>query len=83
MYKIIACDLDFARGLCEDAALYFKWDSAEEAADLIYEVSVNKELSQKLINAGRKQLRQYDDYSQRAEKLINNLVRLINEKSLY
>lgn len=79
---IIACNLEFAKGLCGDAALYFDWDNPDQAAELIYKVATNKDISNQLVEAGTLQLKNYDDYMHRSEKLINAIERLISQGSI-
>ena len=67
---LIVPDMEFTKGLCDNAALYYSPLSANEAVEKIYEVSTNEELRQKLIENGRMQLSKYDTSEQRAKKLI-------------
>lgn len=68
---IITTDLKFARGLCGDAALYYSPLSAEQAAECIFRLSHDADLARQLIEAGQKQLARFDNYSERAEKIIS------------
>lgn len=70
---IITTDLSFARGTCGDAAVYYSALSHEQLGEAIYRVANDEKLSEKLINAGSKQLEQFDDYQSRAKKLIEIL----------
>lgn len=70
---IITTDMEFARGLCGDAAVYYSPLSAEDAADKIAYVAKHKDVQLNLIAAGKKQLLQFDNYEQRTEKLIKIL----------
>lgn len=70
---IVATDLEFARGLCGDAACYYSAVDAEAAAGAIHQVATDKTYANQLVKAGRKQLLTYDNYEQRAEKLIGIL----------
>lgn len=67
---IVTTDIEFARGLCGEAALYYSPLSAPAAAEAIYKVASASGLRARLIEAGHKQLRTYDDYKARAWKLI-------------
>ncbi len=67
---IVTVDMEFARGLCGDAALFYSPLSAEAAADAIYKVVMDEALRQNLLAAGKKQLENYDTYKERASKLI-------------
>lgn len=67
---IVTTDLEFARGLCGDAAVYYSPLSAPEAAEAIYRVANDSALRYRLVEAGLKKLTEYDTAQQRAEKLI-------------
>lgn len=67
---IIACDLEFVHGLCEDAALYFDPLSAESAAKKIIYLSSNTSEQKRLIENGNRQLLKFDTSEQRVEKTI-------------
>lgn len=81
---IVAADMGFACSLCGEAAMYYAPLNAQEAADVIYKVSTDESLRERLINNGKKQLLQYDTYEQRTNKLINLAEQLIcyNDKKL-
>ena len=70
---IVTTDLEFARGLCGDAACYYSAIDAEAAAEAIYRVATDKEYTARLVENGKKQLLTYDNYEERADKLINIL----------
>lgn len=70
---IVTTDLEFARGLCGDAACYYSAIDAAAAAEAIYKVATDKDYAQQLTEAGKKQLLTYDNYEQRADKLIGIL----------
>lgn len=70
---IVTTDLEFARGLCGDAACYYSAVDAKAAAEAIYKVATDKDYAQKLVAAGKEQLKKFDNYEQRAEKLIHIL----------
>lgn len=74
---IVTTDLEFARGLCGDAACYYSAVEAKAAAEAIYKVATDKEYAQKLVAAGKEQLKKFDNYEQRAEKLIGILEELV------
>ena len=67
---ILAADLDFARGLCADAAVYFPPLDASAAADAIYELAKHPEHQEALAAAGERRLKAFDTYVTRVEKLI-------------
>lgn len=70
---ILTTDLEFARGLCGDAACYYSADDSIAAADAIYEVATDREYAKQLVEDGKKQLLTYDNYEQRADRLIEIL----------
>ena len=67
---IVTTDLPFARGLCDEAALYYDPLDAESAAKRIYELTINPQLADTLVKYGYSQLKKFDDSQTRAEKLI-------------
>ena len=74
---IVTTNLEFAHGLCGDAACYYCAVDAEAAAEAIYKVATEKEYAAKLVANGKVQLKKYDDYEQRADKLIEILEKLV------
>lgn len=70
---IITTDLEFAHGLCGDAACYYSALDAKAAAKAIYKVATDKEYAKNMVEKGRQQLKKYDNYEQRAEKLVQIL----------
>lgn len=74
---IVTTDLEFARGLCGDAACYYSAMDAMAAAEAIYKVAIQKEYAAQLVANGKKQLLEYDNYEQRAEKLVKILEELV------
>lgn len=77
---IITTDLEFAHGLCNDAALYFSPITPQSAAEAIYKLATNKQLSQELTQNGEKQLKKYNTHKERAYKLIQTIENIINNK---
>ena len=74
---IVTTDLEFARGLCGDAACYYSAIDAKAAAEAIYKVATDKVYAKRLVENGKKQLLKYDNYEQRTEKLINILEEIV------
>jgi glycosyltransferase involved in cell wall biosynthesis len=70
---IVTTDLEFAHGLCGDAACYYSAVDPEAAAKAIFKVATDKVYARQLTEAGKKQLLKFDNYEQRADKLINIL----------
>lgn len=74
---IVTTDLDFAHGLCGDAACYYSAVDPVAAAKAIYKVATDEAYRSRLTANGKEQLKSYDSYEQRAEKLINILASLV------
>ena len=79
---IVTTDLEFAHGLCGDAACYYSAVDAEAAAEAIYKVATDKEYAHQLTENGKKQLLKFDNYEQRAEKLIHILEEISKESNI-
>lgn len=74
MNKPILCsNLQFAKAICGNAALYFEPENELDIADKICEIIQNKNLQQDLILKGQKQLEQFETPASRAHKLISLL----------
>jgi len=58
-------DLDWARSICENGAMYFDYDNAIDAAEKIIEVKNSAELKNKLVLAGSRMLKTYPSSSGR------------------
>lgn len=67
----VTTDLEFARGLCGDAAEYYSATNTQACADAIYHVATDKALYERLVRKGKVQLKSFDNYKQRADKLID------------
>lgn len=67
---IVTTDIEFARGLCGEAARYYAPLSAAAAAQAIYEVATDAALRQRLVENGRRQLLRFDSYGERVKKLL-------------
>lgn len=70
---IITTDLVFARGLCKDAAIYYNATSSEDLSLAIVRLTKDAGLRSQLVMAGEEQIKRFDTYEQRAEKLIKIL----------
>lgn len=75
---IVTTDLDFAHSLCGDAACYFSALDARAAAEAIYKVANDKVFAAELVSNGKRRLELFDNYEQRAEKLIEILEEMIS-----
>jgi len=67
---ILTTDLNFARGLCGNAAQYFEATSIESLGNCIYKMANDKNLRERLVEYGTLQLQKFDTFEQRADKLI-------------
>lgn len=70
---IVTTDLEFARGLCGEAACYYHALDVKDAADAIYKVAMDKDYAGLLVANGVEQLRKFYNYEQRVDKLIGIL----------
>lgn len=70
---IVTTDLDFARGLCGDAACYYSAIDPNAAAEAIYRVANDKEYARWLTENGKTRLLSFENYEQRAQKLVKLL----------
>lgn len=77
---IVTTDLEFARGLCGNAACYYSAVDAQAAAEAIYNVATDEEYALQLVQNGKKQLKAYENYEQRAEKLMCLLEEMVNQR---
>lgn len=68
---IVTTNLAFARGLCGEAAEYYSPLSTKEAAESLYRVSTDHTYAESLIQNGLEQLKKFDNYSERVNKLIS------------
>ncbi|MBR1630277.1 MAG: glycosyltransferase [Paludibacteraceae bacterium] len=73
---IVTSDLEFARGLCGPAAAYYEATNAQACADSIYRTATDRSYAAQLTESGTAQLKRYDNYEQRADKLIALLEKL-------
>ena len=74
---IVTTDLEFARGLCGDAACYYSAVDAKACADAIYKVATDKVYRSRLTELGKEQLKKYDNYEERAKKLVEILETIV------
>lgn len=77
---IVTTDLEFARGLCGEAASYYSALDANAAAEAIYKVATDKKYAASLVEYGKMQLLTYDNYEQRAHKLVKILEDITKNK---
>lgn len=75
---IITPNLDFARSLCGDTALYYDAVSSKALAETIYQLGNDMELQRSLVHKGHNQLLRFDTYKERTRKLILILEQELN-----
>lgn len=68
---ILTTNLSFAKSLCGNAALYYDAVSACSLGESIVKLATDTDLRSRLVQAGEKQIKKFDTFEQRAEKLIN------------
>lgn len=67
---IVTTDLDFARSICGEAALFFSPQNAADAAKVIIKLIQNKILQKELIEKGKERLKHFDSPKERARKYL-------------
>jgi len=68
---IVTTNLEFAQGLCGEAACYYEAINPVSAAESLYKVATDREYAETLVDAGQEMLKTYDTYSDRARKIID------------
>ncbi|QOD62075.1 glycosyltransferase [Polaribacter haliotis] len=68
---ILTSDLDFARELCDDAALYFDPMSPEDIASKIIELHGNEILQKQLVERGELMIQQFETADSRTAKYLS------------
>ena len=74
---IVTTDLEFAHGLCGDAACYYSALDPAAAAEAIYKVATDNNYRLQLTTNGKEQLKKFDNYEQRADKLVGILEEMV------
>jgi len=67
---ILTSNLSFARGICEEAAIYFEPLNASDIVEKILMLINNESLRLELIRKGTQQLQKYDSSDDRAKKYL-------------
>ena len=78
---IVTSDLDFAHGLCGNAAMYYPPLDAEKAAEVIYKVANDNEIRKQLVKAGEMQLENFLDAETRADRLIHLTEKIVERNN--
>ncbi|MEG1659239.1 MAG: glycosyltransferase [Bacteroides sp.] len=74
---ILTSDLSFAKSICGNAALYFDPLDAEDIANSIIKIVLNKDLVQLLIDKGKDKINSFPSARERAEQYLDILKRNI------
>ena len=67
---ILTSNLNFAKGICVDSAMYFNPISEKSIGDTIYDLSFDLIMQKKLIIKGNQRLKSFDNSEQRANKYL-------------
>jgi glycosyltransferase involved in cell wall biosynthesis len=70
---IVTSNLSFAKNLCGDAALFYDYNSATDAANKIIKLINDRNLYEKLVHKGLEQLKNFDSPKERFNKVLNKL----------
>jgi N-acetyl sugar amidotransferase len=73
---IVTTNLDFARDVCSDAALFYEPYSAEDAAEKIFELASSQTLQKELIEKGSAKLKTYPNPDEKHKLVFNWLYEL-------
>ena len=77
---ILTSDLNFARELCGDAALYFNPLSSIDIADKILQLRTDKNLKNILIENGIMRLKKFETSDSRANKYLSIFKKIVNKE---
>ena len=75
---ILTSNINFAKGICDNAAQYFDPLNPNDIAEKIYQVATNPELKNQLTKNGLERLKSFDNSSDRADKYIKILENISN-----
>lgn len=79
---ILTSNLDFAKGICGDAAIYFNAISANDIVNKLIEIDEDYERQKSLIQNGVERLKKFDNYQFRANKYLEILLNETNHPIL-
>ena len=74
---IITSDLDFAKGICDNAAIYVNPLNPKQIAKKILEIHKDQKLINKLIENGLQRLKHFDDYKTRSKKYLSIIEEMV------
>ncbi len=78
---IVTTDLDFARDICGDAAVFYSPLSARSAADAIRKVAGDEEFAKTLIARGYEQLKKYPSPEEKYRRQLDWIETVVNTDS--
>lgn len=67
---ILTSDLDFARDICQDSAVYFDPFDFEDVANKILELRANKDLQNRVVQAGLRRVKHFSSARERAQEYM-------------
>lgn len=73
---IVTTDLDFARDVCGDAAMYFTPSSADEAAKALVSLIQSSGLRANMVQLGKQRLKHYPTITERHQAFVDFLLSL-------
>ena len=79
---ILASDLDFAREICGEAAIYFNPLSSKDAASKIEELINDNSLNSRLVSNGKERLKKYPQNKLKFELLDQFISKIVKETKL-
>lgn len=80
---IVTTDLDFARGICEDAAVYFRPKDANNAADAICSLYSRGDLRTRLVAEGTRRLAEFPAASAKNGAIVDLIRETLGETCGY
>lgn len=78
---LLVSHFDFARDICQEAALYVEPDDAKQVAQSLLNLCRNEKLAQKQIEAGKQVLAELPDSDERFEAYMKIIKRIIKNRS--
>lgn len=76
---ILTSDLEFARDICKDAALFFNPNNPSDIAERIIELKISTELYKNLIKKGLKRLKDFPTPKEKAKQILSIIGAKVNE----
>ncbi len=67
---ILTSNLDFATGICKKSAVYFDPLNPKDIVQKLLNIDADTDMQKNIIKEGKKRLKEFDNYKQRAEKYL-------------